>query len=170
MKKGLFFSIDSLLAAGIIFSVIIFASSVYVKEQPKFELDYHSQDILEILSNIKVEESDNQYVEELLTAGTIKNSSDTLLEQIVELWVNGDSINANKITSNITDPFISKTHGFGLWINNEVIYTREIAITKSLVSYKKIVSGIAKGQSTGLTRESPPELLGPVIVEVRVWK
>ena len=50
LKKGFFFTIDSILAGGIIFTVIVLASSVYVKEQPSFHLNYLSQDLIRTLS------------------------------------------------------------------------------------------------------------------------
>jgi hypothetical protein len=170
LKKGLFFTIDGMLAASVILVTIVFISSGYVEDQPNFELDYLSQDVLSILSDITVEDSDSEYIKELITAGTIESSSNTLLEQIVEFWVDDDFINANKSTSNVTDLFVPQTHGFGLWIDGEVIYARDAPIKQSLISSKKIVTGVAKGQTTGITRNNPPELLGPIVVEVRVWK
>jgi hypothetical protein len=173
MKKGMFFTIDSIVAASIILAVILFASSFYVKEQPNFYLNYLSQDLTRILSTLTVEEIDNEYINERIASGDIKNLDNTLLEQIVEFWAadtdDGREF-ANKTVSNVTDLLMSDTIGFGLWIDNETIYQRDMLIEESLVSSKKIVSGIEKGGSWGETRQNPPTLFGPVIVEVRVWR
>ena len=150
LKKGIFFTIDSIIAAGIIFSVIIFASSVYVKEQPSFNLNYFSQDLLRTLSTLTVVEINNEYINILIDDNTITESDldNTVLEQIGEFWAKNDLENANKTASNVTDLFIPNNIGFGMWINNETIYARDIPIKKALVSSKKIMSGIEKGKTS----------------------
>ena len=170
MKKGMFFTIDSIVAAGIILSVILFASSFYVKEQPNFYLNYLSQDLIRILSTLTVEEIDNEYINDRIAGGDIENLDNTVLEQVIEFWADDELEYANKTTSNVTDLLVPDIIGFGVWIDNETIYQRDMPIEESLVLSKKIVSGTAKGGSWGKTRQNPPTLLGPVIVEVRVWR
>ncbi|MFH0867870.1 MAG: hypothetical protein V1831_01025 [Candidatus Woesearchaeota archaeon] len=170
MKKGVFFTIDSILAGGIIMVVIILVSSSYVKDQPTFQLNYMSQDLTRTLSTLTVREINNVYINEHITGDDLDN---TVMEQIVEFWARGDTDGleyASKTVSNVTGPFVNNVTGFGVWINNEAIYTRDIPIKKSLVSSKRIVSGIEKGKSGGLTRKNPPTLFGPVVFEVRVWQ
>lgn len=168
-RKGFFFTIDSILAAGIIFIAIISASSFYVKEQPSFHLNYLSQDIVRTLSTLTVEEINNEYLDSLSPSEVDKEN--TILEQIAEFWADDNLDLANKTASNVTQFLVTNTIGFGLWIENEAIYTRDIPIKKALVSSKKILSGIEKGQSSGSeTRKNPPTLLGPIVIEVRVWQ
>jgi len=169
-KKGIFFTIDSILAGGIIFFVIILASSIYINEQPSFHLNHLSQDLIRTLSTVTVEEINNEYLNERIANGDITNVDNTILQQISEFWADGNIEFANKTVSNVTESFVYNISGFGIWIENEAIYTRDIPLVKFLVSSKKIISGIAKGQTTGETRKNPPTLLGPVIVEVRVWQ
>ena len=167
-KKGFFFTIDSILAGGIVLITIIFASSVYLSEQPIFHLNYLSQDLIRTLSTLTVEEINNEYLNSLSPSDVDKDN--TILEQIAEFWADDNLEYANKTMSNVTDLFIPNTMGFGLWIDNEAIYTRDRPMEKSLVSSKKILSGVEKGKSGGLTRNNPPALFGPVIIEVRVWQ
>ena len=47
----------------IIFIVIIFASSFYVKEQPSFNLNYLSQDITKTLSTLTIKETDKSFID-----------------------------------------------------------------------------------------------------------
>lgn len=171
MKKGFFFTIDSIVAAGIIFIVILHSSSFYVDDQPTFNLNFLSQDLIKTLSTLNVEEVDNVYLNELIDNSIITEDEleNTVLEQIAEFWAAGDLDMANKVASNVTDLFVPSNMGFGIWVDNEVIYSRSRDITNSLVSTKKIISGIEKGKTSGKTREKPPALLGPVVVEVRVW-
>jgi len=169
MKKGIFFTIDSLIAAGIILIVIIYASSFYVREQPSFNLNFFSQDMVSTLSTLNVVEIDNVYINKQIDDNIITDLDNTVLKQIGEFWASGDLERANKTASNVTDLFLPSNIGFGIWIDNESIYNRDVPIEKSLVSTKKILSGIEKGQTSGETRDLPPKLLGPAIVEVRVW-
>lgn len=172
MKKGVFFTIDSIIAAGIIFSVVVFTSSIYAEGQPIVHLTYLSKDLVSTLSAVTVRDIDNEYINERINSGDITNLDNTVLEQIAEFWATGGPLDrkANRTASNVTEGWVPSNTGFGLWINNEAIYTRDMPIKKSLVSSKKIISGIEKGELGGLTRKNPPALFGPVIVEVRVWQ
>jgi len=169
LKKGVFFTIDSIIGAGIIFIVILSASSLYVNQQTSFNLNFLSQDIIRTLSTLTVKEIDNDYINERINSGDITKLDNTVLEQIAEFWADDKKVFANKTASNVTDLFIPDNIGFGIWVDNETIYARNVPIKNSLVTSKKIISGIGKGQTTGETRKNPPTLLGPVIVEARVW-
>jgi hypothetical protein len=77
---------------------------------------------------------------------------------------------SNSVLS-VVEPLLPDIRGFGVWIDDELIYKRDMPIKKSLISSKKIISGLSKGQTGGSEiREDPPTLWGPVIVEVRVWE
>jgi len=173
MKKGQFFTIDAIIAGGIIFSVVIFTSSLYVEAPPTIHLNYLSNDLISTLSSVTIKEINNEYINERIAGGDIDNLDNSVLQQIAEFWAKDDVTNleyANKTMSNVTALFIPDNIGFGLWIDDEAIYIRDMPIRKSLISTKKIISGIEKGKSTGETRKKPPTLLGPVIAEVRVWQ
>lgn len=170
LKKGVFFTIDSIIAGGIILITIAFASSLYAEEQPIFHINYLSQDIIKSLSAITAGQSSNGYIKSLAGSGAIDNANNTILKQIVEFWAEEEAVLANKTTANVTAPFVPDTMGFGIWIDNEAVYTRDIPIKKSLVSSKKVISGVEKGKTTGSTRGNPPTLLGPVVFEVRIWQ
>ena len=170
MKKGLFFTIDGILAAGIVFSTIIFASSFYAEERPTFHISYLSQDLMDTLSAANVVEVNNGYINSLISDGTITNLKNTVTDQIVEFWAEGDINRANRTASNITEPLVPDTSGFSILIDEETIYSRDKPITKSLSASKRIVSGVAKGKQTAETRNNPPTLFGPAVVEIRVWQ
>ena len=171
LKKGVFFTIDSLIGAGIILTVIIFTSSIYVNEAPSSHLNYLSQDLIGALSSLTVKEANNEYLNILIGDGTIKNTNNTLLEQIGEFWAAGQVVFANKTAANVTKSLVSNITGMGIWIDNEPIYSNGLPLKKSLVSSKMPVSGIKKGEtSLPYTRANPPTLWGPAIAEVRVWQ
>lgn len=166
LKKGIYFTFDSFIAGGIVVLVILLASSLYVKEQDRIDLNFLSRDLVTVLGTITVEEIDNDYINSLISGGSIENLENTVLEQIVVFWENNELEKANKTAANVIEPWVINKSGVGLWIDNQTIYTRDVPIEKFLVSSKKIIGGI-KGDPT---RQNPPELLGPVIVEIRVWE
>ena len=170
LKKGIFFTIDSIIAAGIILTAVLLASSIYAQEQKTFHLNYLSQDMASSLSTLEVKDSDNGYIKSLISDGTIKNKDNTILEQMADFWTNNQLSFANKTASNVTEPLVAANIGFGIWVNSEAIYTRDIPLKKSLVSSKILVSGFKKGQSNVYNRQNPPKLSEPVIMEVRVWQ
>jgi len=171
MKKGIYFTIDSIIAGGIILSVIILTSFFYIIEQQNVQLNFLSYDIITILSTLTVEEINNEYVNSLIGDGTITDPKRTVLEQVSIFWAQDEIIKANKTIRNITYLLISNKTGFGLFINNESVYNKNNPIKKSLISSKTYISGINKGQATfPKTRENLPTLWGPVVVEVRIWE
>jgi len=65
-KRGIFFTIDSILAAGIFFIILILVSTSYISQSPKVHVSFMSQDIVRVFTNIKVSELDNDYVKTLI--------------------------------------------------------------------------------------------------------
>jgi hypothetical protein len=167
--KGIYFTMDSVLAGGIIIIVILLASSVYVEEPSTTRLNFLSQDMIKTLSSLTVKEINNEYLDSLGPPND-PNPDNTILQQIGEYWADGKLEQANKTVQNVTEPWITNTTGFGVWINNESVYNRNNTLKKSLVSSKKVISGIAKGETTSGTRKYPPILWGPVVFETRVWE
>jgi len=170
MKKGIYFAIDSILAGAIILVVIAATSSFYLNEQPSFHVNFLSRDLITTLSTLNVKDINNEYINILIDDSTITNTNNSILEQIGEFWADDDIERANKTAMNVTEPLVPFNFGYGIWINNETIYTRDLPLTKSLISSKKFISGIAKGEASGLTRSNPPTLWGPAVAEVRIWQ
>jgi len=172
LKKGLYFTIDSIIAGSIVLIVILLVSSFYVKHTSIEHLSFLSQDIIDVLSTITINDVKNKYtyINERITAGDIDNMDNTVLQQIAEFWADSQLDFANKTASNVTELWLPNSIGYGIWIDNEPIYNRDIPIKKSLISSKKMVSGIRKGPSSSNTRQNPPTLWGPAIFEVRAWE
>lgn len=166
-NKGFFFTMDSILAGGIILVVILLSSSSYVNKQPSVHLNYLSQDLVRTLSAITVEEIDNEYLNARIASGDITNPDNTVLEQISEFWADGEMEFASNSVLSVIEPILPNSVGFGVWIDDELVYQRDVPLTKSLVSSKIIVSGV---ETTLETRKYPPTSFGPVVFEVRVWQ
>ena len=147
-KRGQFFTMDAILAAGIIFAVIILVSTVYVSDPNKAHVVSLSQDMVRVFTNLKVSEVDNDYVKSLISSGAITKANNTILEQIGEFWAEGEMELARNFTSNITGSLIPERFGLGVYVDGEEIYLRDKDITRTLVSSRKMISGIEKEKPT----------------------
>ncbi|MDP3765694.1 MAG: hypothetical protein Q8R04_04210 [Nanoarchaeota archaeon] len=160
MKKAIFFTIDSLLASGIIITAVLLVSNFYLVEHQNVNVEYASQDLIKVFSTLTVSQVDNDYVKSLVSNGDITNMNNTILEQIGDFWAN-DKLNLSaNFTKNLTEDVIPKNYGFGVLINDENIYTRNLTIKRGLVSSRSLVSGISNNSF----------LWGPAIIEIRVWE
>ena len=143
-KRGVFFTVDAVLASSIIVITIIAVSSFYVNEIKTETIDYLAHDLIRILTNLKVSEIENAYAAELIAEGNITRLHNTILEQIGEFWSEDEMVQASRFARNITEYLIPERLGVGIWVNEELIYSRNKPVTKGLVSSKKLISGIAK--------------------------
>jgi hypothetical protein len=144
MKKGIFFTIDSLLASGIVIVSILLFTNLYVSEQDNVNVNYASQDLVRVFSYLKVSEINNAVVDNLTSSGDITKLNITILEQIGEFWAEGNTELARNFTESIIEKIIPKNFGFSVLIDDEDIYTRNLTLTRSLISSRKLISGIAK--------------------------
>jgi len=148
MKKAVFFTIDALLASGIIILSIVLISDFYSSEHQKINVNYASQDLVRVFSTLTVGQADNAYVKNLASSGLITNANNTILEQIGEFWADDKMDLAKNFTKNLTEDIIPKNYGFSVLVNGEEIYKRNLPVSKALVSSRKIISGIAKAKPT----------------------
>lgn len=148
MKKGVFFTIDALLASGIIIIAIVLISNFYYSGQQATNVNYASKDIVNVFSAMTVNGVDNEYVKSLIASGLITNTNNTLIEQIGDFWADDNIGLAENFTKNLTEDIIPKNYGFSVLVDGDEIYSRNIPVAKSLVSTRKIISGIAKAKPT----------------------
>ena len=146
--KGMFFTIDSLLASGIIIVSILLISNFYISQPDKVNVNYAAHDMVRAFSSMKVGEAKNDYVKSLIASGEITNTNNTILEQIGELWAE-DKLNLSyNLTKNLSEEIIPDNFGFSVLVNGEEIYSRNKSVKRALVSSRKIITGIAKAKPT----------------------
>src|SRR3989344_9459267 len=99
MKKAIFFTIDSLLASGIIIIAIILVSNFYISEHNEVNVNYASQDLVRVFSSLTIGEVKNDYAAILIAAGQITNPNNTLIEQIGQFWSENNVDLAKNLTA-----------------------------------------------------------------------
>ncbi|MBW2966935.1 hypothetical protein KY362_00455 [Candidatus Woesearchaeota archaeon] len=145
-RKALFFTIDALIAALIMVAGLLMITSSYVSEQPKSMINTISEDMLNILAEMQVFEVNNSFVQSLVANGSVTDVNHTLLEQIGEFWANGNDSLANEFAMNVSEGMLSSRFGYSIIMDNETIYTRSNPVRNSLVTSKRIITGIQKSK------------------------
>jgi hypothetical protein len=145
-RRALFFTIDALIAALIMIAGLLLITSSYVTEQPKTSINTMSSDLLNLLSELRIYEVNNSYIQDFIDNGTIKDINNTLLGQIGEFWANDNMSLAQGFTANVTEGILSGIYGYSVIMDNDTIYSRSNPVKNSLVTSKKIITGVEKAK------------------------
>src|SRR3989338_348531 len=148
LRKGIFFTIDALLASGIVILSIALLFNFYSSKPETTSINYASHDIVGILSTMKVGDINNEYAKSLILSGDIEKVNNTVLEQIGDFWANGEDELSYNFTRNVTEGLVPQGFGFSVLVNGDEIYSRNLPISNSLVTSRNIISGISKTQPT----------------------
>ena len=146
LKKGFFFTIDSLLGASIIVIGLLLVNSFYIVEPSYASLGYSSHDLINALSRLKINEVNNPYVDELISTKEITNTDNTILEQIGEFWVLNKNDLCQELVENITSGLFPSNMGFSIAIGDEEVFIKDAPTNQNLVSARKMISGYEKGR------------------------
>jgi hypothetical protein len=148
-KKAYFFTIDALIALGIIIVALALSSLYHNSKEGASNINLLAEDMITTLAYLKIDETNNPYINELIANGTITDLNNTVLEQIGEFWVQNMTEKAQKIIQNLSHGMIPPIYGFGFWIDDENIFLRNTTSeATSLTTSKKMVSGYQKEMLT----------------------
>ena len=117
LKRGIFFSIDALLAFTIILVIVLIAFPL--TKTNKYETPI-SRDILLTLSSIKVGEIPDSFVQSLVASGAL-DANKTALEQIGILSITNETL-AKSLTGILLQS-INIKENIGIWYGNKLIYS-----------------------------------------------
>jgi len=144
-SKGIFFSIDALIALLMILLVLLVAIPTMKQNKLESKID---EDILVSLSSITAEEFDNTYVQSLISSGIIKEPKKSILEQIGNFYVT-DPV----IATNIANEFLSSIEtkeNIGIWLENSLVSSKNTTSMESarqVETSRQIISGVMLGQN-----------------------
>lgn len=157
-KRGYFYSIDALIALMIILAVLIFFKPI---PEQNIELKKVQEDVLKVLSNVKVGEVDNAYVKDLISKGEIDDKNKTILEQIGEFRVLGKEENAFNLTREMFNE-LKITENIGIWMDKEIVYTQNttsIETADFVWTAQELVSGVKENIGNATTGFSARPLI-----------
>ena len=147
VNKGVFFSLDAIIAATILLIGLMLATSFYISEGPTTHLNYLAGDLIKVLSELNISEVDNPYVSYLRANGSITRLDNSILEQIGEFWAEKNIVEAANLTKEFVNYYIDSSYGYNITINDEEIYSKTANGIKMLISSQKMISGIMKNRT-----------------------
>ncbi|MBI2108446.1 hypothetical protein HYT54_04935 [Candidatus Woesearchaeota archaeon] len=147
-RKSVYFTIDALLSASLLAIGVLLLSSSYISETTPPSNNYFAGDFLAVLSNLKVREANSSSISEMIVSGDITKLNNSILEQIGELWAEGNEAEARNITQEFIGLYLPENIGIGFYIDDEPVYVREKTNYNSVTSRRRLVSGIQKNRTT----------------------
>ena len=148
-KKAYFFTIDAIIALGIIILSLALASFHYQSKAQTPNMNLLAEDIITTFAFLNINDTTNSYVAELIANGTIKDLNNSVLEQIGEFWAENKTQEAQDMIENLTYGLVPSIYGFGFWIDKDVIFIRNATSSSgSLITSKKMISGFEKDKPT----------------------
>ncbi|RMD45901.1 VWA domain-containing protein [Candidatus Pacearchaeota archaeon] len=145
MKRGLFFSVDALIALVVILIGVLI---VVPFNSVDYEEKVVQKDIIRSLSALKIGSMNSSLVQSYLSSGIISDPNKSVLEQIGEFYV----LNKTRSRALAQEVFnqINTTDNIGIWFGNELISSRNKTVydaANSVIVDRQVISGIQEGQS-----------------------
>ncbi|MFH0978934.1 MAG: vWA domain-containing protein [Candidatus Woesearchaeota archaeon] len=141
--KGLFFTMDALISAFLIVGALLAASSFYIHEVQKGDTSFVAQDAVNMLSRLKVGETDNPYVQSLILQHNITDLNNSVLEQIGVFWAEGKTTLASGLVENLLLPLVPQGLSLAVLLDDDPVFMLNRSSPSSVSSFKKFISGIA---------------------------
>lgn len=172
-KRGYFFIIDAILGLFIIVIGVFLITSSYVTVPQPAQVGLLSDDLLNFLSNTKINNLNNEYAGiggELWNQGKITDVDNSLLQQIGEFYAANNLDIADKFIQNVSYGIVPPQFNYEVVIDNVIVYpmvqTQEHVNSKSktelLLTSKKLTFGIIN--------KTTSNVWGPYKAEVFVWQ
>jgi hypothetical protein len=149
-KKGIYYSMDALLAGIFLITALFLMITSPIHESRFQQRNYLSQDLLNSLSELTISEIDSIKIQELIANGTLDGQK-SVIEQAGEYWALENVASATELinlsfdVNLLPNKFINITMGDS-YTNYEIFYSGENLSEKfdSGVS-KRMIAGISKG-------------------------
>ena len=133
-------------------------------------------DLINNLANMRVGDSSDPVIKELITNGTITNLNDTILNEIAELWALNRTSIAKDVLKSLTQNLSIKGFNYGFYIDDAPIYIKNSSFDSkndSLLIASRMVSGIeynktrlgyvARAFAEKITKNTTFVLMGDVV-------
>lgn len=143
-RKGVFFSIDALIATGIIIIVLIVSYPLLVSEVER-ESNIQ-QDLIESLSSVSIGEVNNTAIQSHIFEGKENDTSLSVLEYIGKLYVENVTL-AKEITQDILND-IDPGENLGIWYGSTLVGSvndSSMEESEYIITSRQLISGIQEG-------------------------
>jgi len=173
--KGLFFTIDAIIALLLIVSVITTASIMFIEEDFSKE-SYLGTDLITIFSNVPINQIKNDYFDDLISEGSA-SGKETVFEIIGKEYADGHDESVTSILNDLISDNIKEKEGISIFIEDELVFHKETTSDRSREVYKTFVTGIEKNKpvkgfiSRAVSKDgsSEKEMIIPINTQGSAW-
>ncbi len=149
-RKGILFSMDGFIAATLLIGTLLLIANTAINEAPAKQISYVGKDVLSafsIITMLDLNASNNSFVVTNIEDGNITHLNNSVLVQIGEFWALNQTELAQQLAESVLGGIIPGRLGFNLSIGNETIFLQNSNGTNDLVSSRRMISGVEKGQA-----------------------
>ena len=143
MKKGFIFSFDSFLALIIftLFTLLIYLFFVF--SSPATQQYYFSEDMLNVLQNVKISELQDSYPEinQMVIDGRIKDTEINILEQMLTFELENKRDDACILFNETTNNLLPESYKISFDLSTTTICGEQIADAVNLISRNRLAIG-----------------------------
>ncbi len=144
-KRGIFFSMDALIAISIVFIAVLIAYPLLTNTEPSTELQH---DLIKTLSTIKIGNLNNSYAQSLVASGAIADKNKSVLEQIGEFQIT-DPEKAKLLGESVLAD-IEPEKNIGIWFGSTLIASKNntpYETARHIETARQVISGIKEGST-----------------------
>jgi len=143
-KKGFYYSLDALFGSLLLIGAIILILNNPFYEKSTEQRSFFSQDGMNVLSELKLNEVNSTFIKEGITNGTLEGNR-SVIEQIGEYWaLNENTLAQSLFESAFNISLIGKKEVI-LAIGDETIYASDTIGSQDIVVSRRMIAGIMKG-------------------------
>lgn len=145
-KKAIYHSMDAILAGLLLLGVAVFLLQTPFYEQKIEQKSFITEDMLSILSELKVDEVNHPFITQEINNGNITNTQNSILEQMGEFWALNYSAKSQTLFEIVFNDSIPDTlTSVQINIEQDTIFSNNISDQQDIVTGRRMISGIAKG-------------------------
>jgi len=146
-KKAIFYTMDALLASMLLMGAVLLIYSTYSPDDIDInQQTFISQDILTVVSELKLYELNNSFVTQEVLNGNITDMNKTVLDQIGEYWALNEVDKAQMLLQTIVNESIPSNYGVRTSMGNNTLLLQNITNKINSVASNRMISGIEQGR------------------------
>jgi hypothetical protein len=144
-KKGIYYSIDAILAGIFLISAIYLMVQTPIHEVSYQQKSYFSQDLLNSLSELKLSEVNSAEIQWAIANGTLEGNK-SVMEQAGEYWAINDPVAARNLINSSFNASLLNGKSINISMNGDQIFFQGSSSENSDSGVsKRMIAGISKG-------------------------
>lgn len=148
-KKGYFFTVDAIIASGILLLAVIILSYSTIEEVETSTINYIAEDTIKSLSELKIGEINNSVTQRLVSDGNLTEDdyNRSILEYVSILWAEGKNDSAAALLDAILLGIVPDGYSLQVLAEDDELFLVNLTDPENLVSYQMFVTGVEPGKT-----------------------